>query len=108
MRLILALWALCSAAIAGTVTLAWDASPGATGYRIYAGPAATRLFGSDLGNTLTAIVAGPAPGVTWFFVVTAISAAGESDPSNVVSITGGAGGAKPAVNNSATAGKIVF
>ena len=71
---------------AGTVGLAWDPSPGATGYRIYYGPAENQWTNSFpvFGTTQTTIN-GLGDCLTWAFAVSATNAAGESDPSGAVS-----------------------
>lgn len=71
--------------LADTVTLAWDASSGATGYKIYYGTAPhTYSTILDVGNVLTYPVPNLGPG-TYYFAVTAYNAQGESSFSNEVS-----------------------
>lgn len=75
----------------GQVQLAWDASPAASGYRLYAHTnalSATNLLSAlaklDAGTNQTATVADALPGM-WHFVATAVNAQGvESLPSNEV------------------------
>jgi hypothetical protein len=69
------------------VTLAWDASAGATGYRIHAG----RVSGiydtvQDVGPALTATLLLPEDGSTYVFAATAYNAVGASAFSNEVSV----------------------
>ena len=70
---------------AESVTLAWDAER-AVGYRLHYGTASgnyTQI--QDVGNRTMATVSNLTAGQTWFFVVTAYNAGGESPPSNEVS-----------------------
>ena len=72
---------------AADVVLTWDASPGATGYRIYHGVASGQYGtpGLDVGLETTGTVSQLAPGATYYFVVTAYNAESESGHSNEVS-----------------------
>lgn len=61
----------------------WDASEGATGYRLYWGTSTgTYPPGNviDVGDVLS--YSYPHPGVTRYYAVTAYNAGGESEPSN--------------------------
>lgn len=81
------------------VTLTWEASAGATSYNIYIGTAKgiTKLTGEDGGDVgnVTTKDAGPLPTdiyetvdiYTYYFVVTAKNANGESTESNEMSVT---------------------
>jgi hypothetical protein len=82
---------LSISAIAGEVTLAWDASPESpempvSGYEVSYGEAAgawtQRL---DVGKVLTAVVPNLGTGRTYFFIVRAYNSEGFSPPSNEVS-----------------------
>ncbi|HEX3058059.1 MAG TPA: fibronectin type III domain-containing protein [Usitatibacter sp.] len=102
MRLILPLIALLSlagqaqalsvtGATSSTVTLAWDANtePDVDTYVVQQATNAAGPFSTSLTTAATAgVVAGLAPGNTYYFVVRAINTRGFwSSPSNVVSIT---------------------
>src|SRR5207248_9110493 len=93
---------LCAAALyfagimcqAAEVTLAWDAdpNPNVVGYRIHSG-SSSRVYTqvSDVGNTTSALISNLVDGQTYFFAVTAYSAASaESPPSNETSFPPGA------------------
>jgi fibronectin type 3 domain-containing protein len=72
---------------AGAVKLAWDASEGATGYKIYTGTS-TRNYPTikDVGNILTYTTPDLPAGSTYFFAATAYDAGKmESDYSDEVS-----------------------
>lgn len=74
----------------GQVTLSWNAVPGATSYNIYFSTLSgvTRTTGSRTTTPNTAaVISGLTNGVTHFFVVTAVTAAGESAESQQVSAT---------------------
>jgi hypothetical protein len=87
-----ALWTIpllvCPAAFADSVTLAWDASSGASGYRLYYGTKSGPPYSIsvDVLNVTTWTVTGLGPG-TYYFAVTAYNASGESSYSNEVSKT---------------------
>jgi hypothetical protein len=71
---------------AQTVTLTWDGERGIIGYNLHYGTASrnyTRI--QDVGNTTLANVSNLTAGQSYFFVVTAYNAVGESLPSNEVS-----------------------
>lgn len=71
----------------GSVTLNWNPSTGATGYKIYqssGGPYA-QIAAGETGTSYTA--AGLANGTTYYFVVKAVNAGGDSENSNQVSAT---------------------
>lgn len=77
----------CSASIsAGTIGLAWDASSGATGYRVHWGPSSGNYTSSqDVGNTTQTLLTGVQNCTDTFFAVTAYNSAGESGFSNEIS-----------------------
>jgi len=65
---------------AGSVTLAWDASPDASavGYRIHYGPASGVYTNSAaVGNVTSATLTGLAEGATYFFAATAYNISGD-------------------------------
>ena len=76
-----------------SVTLAWQpsSSPGATGYRVYYGPACGNYTNSVLvGNVTTNTVSGLASGVTYYFAITSVAAGGQESPfSNEISFVPG-------------------
>jgi hypothetical protein len=73
-------------ALAGDVSVSWDASDGATSYTIYYGTSPGDYSGSDpAGTSTTANVAGLAECTVWYFAATASNVAGESGYSNEVS-----------------------
>ena len=76
---------------AGSVTLAWDASPDAsvTGYRIYYGAASLSYTNSTtVGNVTNATLTGLVAGTTYFFAATALNSTNvESDFSNETTFT---------------------
>lgn len=68
-----------------SATLMWDASTGATGYKLYYGSVSgTYTQVVDVGNVTTYVIPNLAPAV-YYFVVTAYNANGESGYSNQVS-----------------------
>ena len=71
----------------GQVSLVWNSMPGATSYNIYysASIGVTRATGTKV--TGTSVVTGLTNGTTYYFVVTAVSANGESVESNQVIAT---------------------
>jgi hypothetical protein len=73
------------------VSLAWTASTGATGYKVYRGPSVTTVTGTS------ATISGLAANTTYSFAVSATNANGESAKSGSVSATtsGGTGGGSP-------------
>ncbi len=76
---------LSSAALAGDLHLAWDASPGATGYRVYYGTAPGSYPQSvDVGNVTETTLTTLGDCTEWYFAVTAYNDAGESGYSNEV------------------------
>ena len=95
---------LCSLIFAGqtvcfatTVTLQWNASTGATGYKVYYNAdSSTQPFNGtgasqgsspvDVGNQTTATIGGLNPTHAYYFAVTAYNASGESAYSNIVSV----------------------
>jgi len=75
-------------AFAGQVTLAWNPSEGADGYRIYWGTQPSVYTRSnDVGPATGTTVTGLVNTVTYYFAVTAYNVAGESDFSTEVSTT---------------------
>jgi hypothetical protein len=71
---------------AGTIGLSWDSSPGATGYRVYYGPAENQWINSfPVFGTTTTTVNGLGDCANWHFAVSATNAAGESGLSSAVS-----------------------
>jgi len=73
-------------AFASRITLAWDPSTGATGYRVYLGRASGTYEATiDVGNTRTCALTNLSPGQRYFFAVTARNAFGESGLSAEVS-----------------------
>ena len=74
---------------ASDVTLAWDSSPAATGYRLHSGTTTgvyTQI--TEVGNTTSALVSNLTVGQTYFFAVTAYNGTGpDTAPSNEVSYT---------------------
>jgi hypothetical protein len=79
-------FALSGTARAGSVTLAWDAVPGAAGYVVvYGVTSGTYTYALGVDNQTTATVRGLAGGVTYYFAVEAYSALGDvSLPSNEI------------------------
>ena len=81
-------------AFAGSATLSWDApttnadgsQPAVvTGYRVYSSTLSGQyVSGVDVGNVVNTVMEGLSAG-TWYFVVTAYNASGESSYSNEVS-----------------------
>jgi hypothetical protein len=73
------------------VQLSWSAVPGATQYKIYWGTAASVTTANATGNATNAGIAYTVPsltnGTTYYFVVAATNAAGESATSNELSAT---------------------
>lgn len=85
---LVSLLACLSVAVAGDVNFTWDASPGATGYKVYVGTQ-SRSYGSPLdvpgGSTTVASVSTLPDGcVQLYGAVTAYNAIGESDYSDEV------------------------
>ena len=75
----------------GSVTVLWDAAPGATGYVLYYGTA-TRLYdqakgaGIAVGNVTSYTLTGLTPGVTYYVAPAAVDGSGnESDVSQEIS-----------------------
>ncbi len=69
------------------VSLSWDTVPGATSYNIYYSTTTGVTRGSGPPVTGTSVVTGLTNGATYYFVVTAVSANGESVESNQVIAT---------------------
>lgn len=64
---------------AANLSFAWDASTGATGYRLYCRIAPAAYSSSvDVGNVLTGMVTGLTPATLYYCTVTAYNALGES------------------------------
>ncbi len=79
-----------STAESGRVTLSWNADPGATGYAVYmsTSPGVTPLTGyrfpiKENSITITAL----SPGMTYYFIVTALGQSGEVGRSKEMSYT---------------------
>ena len=70
-------------ALAGSIDLVWDASAGATGYRLYRG-SASGTYGAptQVGSTSQTTLGAAADCVTTFYAVSAYNSAGESPHSN--------------------------
>src|SRR5215213_8219006 len=72
-------------AYAQTATLAWDASPDATGYTVRWGQTAGKYTESrDVGNLTSTDISGLTPGVTYYSVVEAYANGMSSAPSNML------------------------
>jgi hypothetical protein len=95
-------WPLAPTNIAGTspgttASLTWNAVAGATSYRIYrttTGGASSALPGEPIYGTVTTpsfTDSGLTSGVTYYYIVTAINAAGYSAPSAQLTLKAGAG-----------------
>jgi Bacterial Ig domain/Fibronectin type III domain len=83
---ILGLAMLLVAAQSSAITLAWNASTGATGYLMYYGRVSQTYETSvDAGPALQVSLGGLTPGATYYFAATAYNTAGESPFSNEVS-----------------------
>lgn len=67
----------CVTGKSNNVILAWDAVPGAKGYRIHYSKTKAVQFGqvADAGNTVTDTIMGLSSGTTYFFAVTAYDSA---------------------------------
>jgi hypothetical protein len=67
----------CVVGQSNNVVLAWDAVPGAQGYRIHYSKTNAVSFGqvADAGNTVTGTIMGLSSGTTYFFAVTAYDSA---------------------------------
>ncbi len=77
---------VCSA---GAVSLTWNASAGAAGYKVYyQADSAAQPFGTsiDVKNQTTATVDGLDPSHAYYFAVTAYDASGESSYSNIIAV----------------------
>jgi chitinase len=93
---ILGLAMLLVAAQSSAITLAWNASTGATGYLIYYGRASqTYDVSVDAGPAVQVSIGGLIPGSTYYFAATAYNATGESLFSNEVSAVISAGDTTP-------------
>jgi hypothetical protein len=77
--IVCAYWLITLALAARAVTLAWDASPGAIGYKLYYGTQPTNYITFiDVGNVLTNRITNLVVGVRYYFAVTAYTASAES------------------------------
>lgn len=77
--------ALAMPAHAGSITLRWNAAPGATGYRVYVGSSPGQYDRSiTLGKVTQATITDATDCADSFYSVTAFNAAGESGKSNEV------------------------
>jgi len=89
-------------ALSANVSLAWNASSGVTGYKVYYGGASRAYTNSvNAGSSTTAVVSGLIAGRTYYFGATAVGTNGiESDFSNEISYTvpGGGGNLSPTIN----------
>src|SRR5262245_51055221 len=66
-------------AAAGTIGVSWQASPGASGYKVYWGPSAGQPSGSrDVGNVTTTTLTGLQDCASTYIAVSAYNAYGES------------------------------
>jgi len=72
-----------------SVSLSWNASAGATGYKVYRGTSVTTVTGTS------ATISGLTPSTTYSFTVSATNSAGESAKSGAVSATTGSGTGTP-------------
>jgi len=89
-------------AIAGQLTLSWDAVANATGYKIFYGQSTASYTSSlSVGNVTTYTVPSLADGTTYYFAVTATNGTTESSYSNQVSAVV-PGSAAPAASFAAT------
>ena len=90
-----------SIALADDVTLAWDASSGADGYRLFSREQGQSYNFSSPdweGTATTGTVTGLTQGTTYYFVVRAYNADGESGDSNEVSTTIGSTNQPPVLD----------
>ena len=84
--LLLGLWTAMAPLAAGSVNLSWNASPGATGYRVFSGSSSGQ-YGTPqtLGNTTQTTVSSMQDCQATFFAVSAFNTYGESPRSNEIS-----------------------
>jgi hypothetical protein len=83
---------------AWAITLAWNGSTGATGYRMYYGLASrTYDVAVDAGPAVQISIGGLTPGTTYYFAATAYNTTAESGFSNEVSAVIPAGDTTPPV-----------
>ncbi len=76
---LLSLLALATVARAGTISIAWDAVPNATGYRVYYGTASRAYTQvADVGPATETTIQNLADCTTWYVAVKAYNSAGES------------------------------
>jgi hypothetical protein len=76
----------------GSVTLKWEDVPGAAAYNVYlsTSPGVTALNSYQISNATNPItITDLEPGTTYYFVVTAVNASGESKESEELSFTVG-------------------
>ncbi|OPH61204.1 hypothetical protein BC351_14750 [Paenibacillus ferrarius] len=78
----------------GTIQLSWNGVNSATGYKIYMstisgsyGSVSDAVYSTVTGNGYNAELKGLTPGTVYYFVVKAVNASGDSDPSNEASAT---------------------
>lgn len=88
-KLIISVLLLAGAVEAASVKLAWDAIPGASGYRLYVGTSSrTYTVVTPFANAGTNVLSGLQVGVTYYFAATQIVNVGtnvvESDYSNEI------------------------
>ena len=76
----------CQPVHAADLSLSWDSSSGATGYRIYYGfESRSYIFEVDIGLWTQCTISGLDPGQTYYFAVTAYNDFAESDFSTEIS-----------------------
>jgi fibronectin type 3 domain-containing protein len=80
-----ALILLACSGISQTITLQWDASQGASNYRVYASEG-TSGFSVRINTSSTNAIVSVITNFSTRFYVTALSTTGESDPSNIVTV----------------------
>jgi hypothetical protein len=85
---ILAMFFMAVSAQAASVTLAWDASSGATGYKVFYGTA-TNTYSTtvNVNNVLTYTLTSLLNGTKYYFSATAYNASSESDYATEISYT---------------------
>ena len=77
--------AVGAGAVAGDFNLVWDASPGATGYKLHYGTQPNQYTSTDdVGNVTQTTLSGLDDCSKWYFAVSAYNSSGESGYSNVV------------------------
>src|SRR5213079_2731336 len=63
-----------------SVTLGWDASPGASGYKVHYGTTSQNYPNTISGSATSATVTNLAPGTTYYIVVSAYGSLGVEGP----------------------------